>query len=59
MINNNLLSSFKLFNKFNDKWDIVFNFCINYFNQNNYSKTIINIVKTIHSNKSFFLIFFY
>jgi len=58
VINNNFLSSFKLFNKFNDKWDIVFNFCINYFYQNNYSKTIINLVKTIHFNKPFCLIFF-
>ena len=58
VIKNNFLSSFKLFNKFNDKWDIVFNFCINYFYQNNYSKTLINVVKTIHYNKSFCLIFF-
>jgi len=56
--NNNFFSNFKLFNKFNDKWDIVFNFCICYFYQNNYSKNIINIVKTIQSNKSFCLIFF-
>lgn len=56
--NNNYLTNFKLFNKFNTKWDIMFNFCINYFQQNNYSKSIINIVKTIQSNKSFCLIIF-
>ncbi len=55
---NNSLSNFKLFNKFNEKWDFIFNFCISYFTQNNYSKNIINIVKTIHSNKSFCLIIF-
>ena len=55
--NNNFLSNFKLFNKFNEKWDIIFNFCINYFYQNNYSKNIINFVRTIHSNKTFCLIF--
>lgn len=56
--NKNLLYNFKLFNKFNDKWDIIFNFCINYFYQNKYSKNIINTAKTIHSNKSFCLIIF-
>lgn len=55
---NNLLDNFKLFNKFNNKWDIMFDFCINYFVKNNYSKTIINGVKMIHYNKSFCLIFF-
>jgi hypothetical protein len=55
---NNYFNNFKLFNKFNTKWDIMFNFCINYFQQNNYSKNIINGAKTIHSNKSFFLIIF-
>lgn len=55
---NNFLTNFKLFNKFNTKWDIVFNFCINYFQQNNYSKGIVNFVKTIQSNKSFCLIIF-
>ena len=55
---NNFLTNFKLFNKFNTKWDIVFNFCINYFQQNNYSKNVINYVKTIQSNKSFCLIIF-
>ena len=57
-LHNNYLNNFKLFNKFNTKWDIMFNFCINYFQQNNYSKSIINIVKTIQSNKSFCLIIF-
>jgi len=56
--NNNFLSNFKLFNSFDKKWDIVFNFCIGYFSQNNYSNNIINFVKTIHSNKSFCLILF-
>ena len=55
---NNFLTNFKLFNKFNTKWDIIFNFCINYFQQNNYSKGIINFVRTIQSNKSFCLIIF-
>ena len=56
--NNNFLLKFKLLNKFNENWDIIFNFCINYFNQNNYSKNIVKVVKTIHSNKSFCLILF-
>jgi hypothetical protein len=56
--NTNFLDNFKLFNKFNDKWDIIFDFCINYFNQYNYSKNIINSVKTIHSNKSLCILFF-
>lgn len=55
---NIFLTNFKLFNKFNTKWDIIFNFCINYFQQNNYSKGVVNFVKTIQSNKSFFLIIF-
>lgn len=55
---NNFLTNFKLFDKFNTKWDIIFNFCINYFQQNNYSKGIVNYVKTIQSNKSFCLIIF-
>lgn len=50
--------NFKLFNKFNNKWDTIFNFCINYFQQRNYSKNIINVAKTIQSNKSFFVIIF-
>lgn len=54
----NILTNFKLFNKINNKWDTMFNFCINYFQQNNYSKNIINTVKTIHSNKFFCLIIF-
>lgn len=58
IVNNNFLSNFKLFKKFNEKWDIIFNFCISYFNKNNYSKNIINIVKTIYLNKSFCIIFF-
>lgn len=49
---------YRLFDKFNTKWDIIFNFCINYFQHNNYSKNIINWTKTIHSNKSFCLIIF-
>ncbi len=56
--NNNSLEGFKLFNKFNDKWEIVFNFCIDYFHKNNYSKNIINIVKTIYLNKSLCVLFF-
>lgn len=56
--NQNFITNFKLFNKINQKWDIIFTFCINYFNQNNYSKNIINIIKTIHSNKSFCAIIF-
>lgn len=55
---NNFLTNFKLYNKFNTGWDIMFTFCINYFQQNNYSKKIVNIVKTIQTNKSFFLIIF-
>lgn len=53
--NNNFLSNFKLFNKFNEKWDGIFDFCIRYFYQNNYSKNTINIIKSIHSNKIFCL----
>ena len=56
--NNNFLTNFKLFNKFNTNWDTIIIFCINYFQQNNYSKNIINVVKTIQSNKSFCLMFF-
>ena len=56
--NNNFLSNFKLFNKFNEKWDIIFNFCISYFCKNNYSKNIVDIAKTIHSNKSFCIAIF-
>lgn len=56
--NNNFLLNFKLFNKFNEKWDMIFNFCIRYFYQNNYSKSLINIIKSIHSNKIFCLIIF-
>lgn len=55
---NNFLTNFKLFNKLNNKWDIIFNFCINYFQQNNYSKGVVNFVKTIQSNKSFCFIIF-
>jgi hypothetical protein len=56
--NNNFLLKFKLLNKLNENWDLIFNFCINYFNQNNYSKNIVKVVRTIHSNKSFCLILF-
>lgn len=55
---NNYLNNFKLMDKFNTKWDNVFNFCINYFQQYNYSKNVISWAKIIHSNKSFFLIIF-
>lgn len=54
----NTISNFKLFNKFNHKWEIIFKFCINYFQQYNYSKSIINIVRIIYFNKSFCIIFF-
>ena len=54
----NNLTNFKLFDKFNAKWDIIFNFCINYFQQNNYSKSFTNGAKIIHSNKFFCVIFF-
>lgn len=55
--NDNFLSKFKFIYKFNNKWDTIFNFCIEYFNKNNYSKNIINIMKIIHNNKSFCAIF--
>lgn len=54
----NFISNIKLFNKFNDRWDKIFIFCINYFNAYNYSKNIIRIIKTIHSNKFYCTIFF-
>lgn len=56
--NNNFLTNFKLFDKINSKWDLMFNFCINYFQEKNYSKNIINITKTFQNNKTFCLILF-
>jgi hypothetical protein len=60
MINkkNNYLNNFVLVNKFNENWNILFNFFILYFKQYKYSELLINFIKSIQSNKNIFLLFF-
>ena len=55
---NDLLSKLKSFDNLNNNWDNIFKFCINYFTQYNYSLSIINVVKKMHSNKILFILIF-
>ena len=55
----NYLNNFVLVNKFNQKWNIFFDFFLFYFKKYNYSNSIINIIKIIQSNKNLLLIIFF
>ena len=52
---NTFFNNFNTFNILNEKWDNVFNFCIGYFIQFNYSENLIKIIKRIKSNKILFI----
>ena len=54
----NYLNNFVSVNKFNEKWNGLFYFFITYFKNYNYSNSLINFIKLIHSNKNIFLILF-
>ena len=57
-VNYNYFNNFVSINKFNEKWNGMFNFFISYFENCKYSGSIINFTKLIHSNKNLFLILF-
>lgn len=55
---NNYLNNFVMVNKFNEKWNILFNFFIVYFKHYKYSDLLVNLIKNIQSNKNVFILFF-
>jgi hypothetical protein len=58
-INNyNYLENFISFNKFNKKWNELFEFTIGYLKKNNYSTSVINWIKFINSNKNIIILVF-
>lgn len=50
-MNINIIKYFNSIKKINEKWDIYFNFLINYFKKNENTIFIVNILKNIHNNK--------